>query len=107
MDYFGRVRSIMLSPCRHIEYISFHVRDYQSVVDLWLMFKKGQHKLSDSPSIKSLFEFHQEHDHHVLLYSSKLLDEVLLMGKVKGKYVNIRAPQLVDLGNLSFVAVYA
>jgi hypothetical protein len=106
MDTIKCIRSMLRNTCRSVEKIPFDVHDYQSVVKLWIQYKRGL-TLVQQPAIDDFFSFHLSHDPHVLVYSSRVLDDVLIMGKVNGKYVNIRAPRGDALnGRLSFVAVY-
>ena len=113
MDAVKQIRSMLRTPCRSIKIIPFDVEDYSSVVRLWLQFKRGRLRRVSSreifePVISSFFSFHYLHDPHVLLYSSRLLDTVLLMAKVDGEYINIRASREgLSVGHPSFIAVYA
>ena len=113
MDAVKQIRSMLRAPCRSIKIISLDTEDYRSVVRLWLQFKRCRVRRVSlgerfEPVIESFFSFHYLHDPHVLLYSSRLLDTVLLMAKVNGEYINMRASRegLVD-SHPSFVAVYA
>jgi hypothetical protein len=106
MDTIKCIRSMLRNTCRSVEKVPFDARDYQSVVKLWVQYKRGV-ALTKQPTIDNFFSFHLSHDPHVLVYSSRVLDDVLIMGKVNGKYVNIKAPRGDVLSDrLSFVAVY-
>jgi len=108
MDPIGDVKTLIRTPCKSVELVPFDVQDYLSVVNLWVAYKRGDNDLEICPTIQSYFDFHKNHEPHVLLYSSRLLEDVLLMGKVGGRYINIRAPRIVDLSaKPSFIAVYA
>ena len=106
MDTIKCMRSMLRNTCRSVEKVPFDARDYQSVVKLWVRYKSGL-ALIQHPTIHDFFSFHLSHDPHVLVYSSRILDDVLIMGKVNGEYVNIKAPRGDVLRDcLSFVAVY-
>lgn len=106
MDTVKCIRSMLRNTCRSVEKVPFDAHDYQSVVKLWVRYKKGLASIQQS-TIHDFFSFHLSHDPHVLVYSSRVLDDVLIMGKVNGKYVNMKAPRGDILNDhLSFVAVY-
>ena len=105
MDTIKCIRDMLRNTCRSVEQVSFDATDYRSVVKLWVQYKKGVVSIQQS-RINDFFSFHLSHDPHVLVYSSRVLNDVLIMGKVNGDYVNIKAPRGDTLNHLSFVAVY-
>ena len=107
MDAVSRARKLLLSPCKHIELVAFDAHDYQSVVNLWLSYKRSVSTLEKYPGIRSYFDFHRTHEPHLLMYSSKFCDGVLLMTKLENQYMNIRLPDLRERYlQSSFIAIY-
>ena len=120
MDVIKIVRSILRTPCRSVEIVPFDAEDYQRVIQLWVRFKRlegrqskvdrllrGVVSINSAILLNDFFSFHLSQDNHILLYSSKLLDNILLMASVGGRYLNIKIPRTENLRNRSsFVAVF-
>ena len=101
-----KLRELILSPCENIIRIPYKTEDYKDVLKLWKHFKKGWLSSNKFSLLEQIFTFRDMSRNHALIYSSSLiLDSVLLLGKIDGKYINLLLPRhTLDIKD--FVAVY-
>ena len=70
-------------------YLPYETRDYSKVVSMWLKFKRHNRLVINNHIIRTVFTFHNTHNHHAILYYSIGMDTCLLLCRFNGKYYNV------------------
>tara|TARA_Y100000591_G_C21818255_1_gene692021 strand:+ start:1142 stop:1483 length:342 start_codon:yes stop_codon:yes gene_type:complete len=91
--------------------INVSVKNYDYVLNEWKIYKKS--KTHENITIKNIFDIHLQSNNHIILYSSKELDDVLCMCKMNNIYKYIQLPYLnmnnkmKKMKSINFVAFYS
>jgi hypothetical protein len=111
-EILKQIKVLLKKTTKKIIYIPFEVKSYTSVIEIWKNyknFKKINLSLKEIQKriLYNIFSFHLEHENHVLLYYSNNQKDCLMLCKINGKYINIKAPidPIKDIEK-SFIAVY-
>lgn len=102
------IRRLLASGCRAAFRIPVRVPSYSSVLEGWRAYLGGSLEL-ESPEahlVEGVFEYHRDHDDHVILYHSGGMSDCLLLCKTGGRYAHISVPCDEPRRACGFVGVY-
>jgi len=110
-NILNKILNILKKKPNNVFNIDTSVKNYDDVLNEWKLYKKR--KTHKNITIKNIFDIHLQSNNHIILYSSKELDDVLCMCKMNNVYKYIKLPYLnlndkmKKMKSINFVAFYS